>query len=100
MTPPPVPPIRWRAVPGNELLWARFEDAVVLFHAPSGQTHLVNDATAVLLCEVLAHPQALDEAASKLAAAQDSEADEQFLGEVGRLIHRLETLGLVERVPA
>jgi PqqD family protein of HPr-rel-A system len=95
-----VPPVQWRAAPTSELHFAQWGDDVVLFHAGSGLTHLINVATAVLLIEVLESPRTLYAAAEALAAAQSAHFDERFLFKVGELLARLETLGLVERITA
>jgi PqqD family protein of HPr-rel-A system len=96
----PAPLVHWRAVPTNELHFARWGDDAVLFHERSGLTHLVNSAAAVLLSKVLGSPRTLESAAEALASAQNAHADEHFLSEVAELIARLEMLGLVERVAA
>ncbi len=96
----PLPLVHWRAVPANELHFARWGDDVVLFHQTSGLTHLLNVATVVLLREILADPRTFDAAARALVIAQNAQADEHFLSEFAELIQRLEGLGLVERVAA
>lgn len=71
-----------------------------MFHAPSGQTHFVNGATARLLREVLVTPKTIELAAVELAAAEGAEPGPDFLPGVAELVERLEALGLVERVQA
>ena len=84
----------------SELHFAQWGDDVVLFHAGSGLTHLVNNVGAMLLCEVLVKPTTLDGAIEALAAEQNAHADEPFASRVAELICRLETLGLIERITA
>lgn len=100
MSAPRSPLVHWRAVPGVELHFAQWGEDVVLFHAPSGLTHFVNVATAILLREVLAGPRSLDAAARDLAAAENAQVDEHFVAQVAELIQRLEALGLVKRIAA
>ena len=72
----------------------------MLFHRPSGLTHLVNGATAKLLREVLTEPRFVEDAAANLAATEGANAGPEFAADVQHLLARLEALGLVERVAA
>jgi PqqD family protein of HPr-rel-A system len=91
---------RWRAAPSQSLVWADYGPDSALYHRPSGQTHFVNAAAALLLREILSEPldapgatRALSEAA-ELADPLPAQLDEY----VTTMLHRLEELGLVERV--
>ena len=96
----PVSRDRWRAAPARDLQWAGWDGDYAVFHAPSGQTHFVNGATARLLREVLVTPKTIELAAFELAAAEGAEPGPDFLPGVAELVERLEALGLVERVQA
>ena len=91
---------RWKSAGAADCLWAGWDGSFVLFHRPSGRTHFVNAATALLLQRVLASPRDAASASLELAAAQHSEHSPDFLRHVEDLLVRLEDLGLVTRVAA
>jgi len=88
----------WRAGRADELVWAHFGTDFVLYHRPSGKTHFLNAATALLLKEVLVRPKNALEAAEELADHQAAVASYDFLAAVQHSLEHLEHLGLVERV--
>jgi hypothetical protein len=87
----------WRAVPGDELVWARFGDAHAVHHNRSGLTHLVDLPMVDLLQDALRDPCTLEEAAGNLAAAQGRIVDDDWLAALADVVGRLESLGLVRR---
>lgn len=91
------PLVRWRAVSQQEFLWAHWGGEHVLYHRPSGLTHLINEVTASLLREVLLEARTVDDAAVELAQREGAEMGAEFIDDVQFLVERLETLGLVER---
>ena len=94
------PPIRWRAALPESLVWADYGPDFALFHRPSCQTHFVNAATALLLQDILIQPMDAAGASQALAdAAQDPGSPAELLDYVTAILHRLEELGLVDRVP-
>lgn len=66
----------------------------MVFHRPSGKTHLVNSAAVRLLTDLLRTPRDLNQIISALVAqgAQDSPEEAE---EILQLVYRLEDLGLV-----
>ncbi len=90
----------WCAGPDENLIWAEWGGDCVVFHRPSGLTHLVNASTAVLLREVLSTPRTIAEAAARLAESQGAVPAPDYADDVGGLMERLEFLGLVERAAA
>jgi PqqD family protein of HPr-rel-A system len=94
-------PVRWRAVSPDALVWADYGPDSALYHRPSGQTHFVNAAAALLLREILSEP--MDSAGASRALADAARGDAalppQLDEYVNTMLHRLEELGLVERVP-
>lgn len=91
---------RWRSIAGGDCDWAEYDGDYVVFHRPSGQTHFVNAATALLLTEILCEPRSAEEAAVDLAACQAAPVDVDVYPRVLGLLVRLEELGLVERFRA
>lgn len=89
---------RWRQCNEDDCLWADCGDGFVVYHRPSGKTHLLNNASVTLLLEVLADPKSL----AGIAAAFDPEHDyadsDAYVDRMAELVHRLEQFGLIERV--
>jgi PqqD family protein of HPr-rel-A system len=79
-------------------VWAEFGVDVVVYHRPSGKTHFLNAATALLLKDVLVQPKSSLEAAEELADLQASAADSNFLVAVRASLEHLEHLGLADRL--
>ena len=87
----------WLACGADDLVWARLDDDFAVYHRPSGKTHLLNSASAVLLADVLRRPETAAAAAAKLANRERAEVDEAFLATVTDALAHLEHVGLVKR---
>jgi PqqD family protein of HPr-rel-A system len=87
---------RWRATEASATLWAEWDGEYVAYHAPSGRTHLLNAASALLIREVLREPRSGIDAATELAGLQGTTADEEFVDSVASLLLRLDETGLIE----
>lgn len=74
------------------------EDEHVVYHHPSGKTHLLNPGSALLIREVLREPRTSAQAAEELARLQEALADARFREHVAGLLSRFAELGLVARV--
>ena len=90
----------FRAVPQADCIWAEWAGDFAVHHRPSGKTHFVNDATALLLRQILAEPHDAPAAAKQLADAQGADSGPEFEQYVAGLLLRLEELGLVDRCTA
>jgi PqqD family protein of HPr-rel-A system len=86
--------IRWRAADPKTMDWASWDDEHVLFHLPSGKTHLMNAAAHRLLTEILTEPRDLEQITALLGDHPGAERDQQR-SETFELLLRLEELGLV-----
>jgi PqqD family protein of HPr-rel-A system len=82
---------RWQAAAPELLDWAGWDGQYVVFHRPSGKTHLLNGETLLLLTRILDTPRSLPEVAGELAAAGIAVDDTEALG----MLLRLEDLGLI-----
>ena len=89
---------RWRRGNPGEILSVDFGDAVIIYHRPSGKTHLLNDASVALLSEILVLPKTLEE----IEAAIDLECryakTPEFSRHTEALLRRLQEFGLIEQV--
>lgn len=91
------PEPRWRSGPPQDLAWAELGDDYVLYHRPSGKTHLLNAASAALLRQVLLEPKDARSAARELADREGAEGHADFVDAVTAALAQLEHLGLIER---
>lgn len=88
---------RYRQGSPDECIWVDCDDAFVVYHRPSGKTHLMNHASSHLLRDILGEPMKLSEIASALAEGPGPQSGE-ILDSLQALLKRFEQLGLVERV--
>lgn len=88
---------RFQARPAAEFLWADLAGQHGLFDRASGRTHFVNDATRMLLSDLLASPRTAEEAAAALAPEQGTDAAADLQRHLAELLPRLQELGLVRR---
>ena len=91
------PEYRFRAAAPDRLQWAEWGGERVVFHRPSGKTHLLNEAGWRLLTDVLSEPLSVAQIIGGLAAADADEIDAGFAPRVMALLARFEELGLIER---
>jgi PqqD family protein of HPr-rel-A system len=91
--------VRWTAAPPADLCWVRWhdDDQYVLYHRPSGKTHIVNEATWLLLNQILRNPLDLTGTTHELARLRNLTPDEDLSAHVAGLLLSLEDLGLVLR---
>lgn len=72
-------------------------DEYVVYHHPSGKTHLLNPASALLVRSVLREPRTPEQAADELARLQHAHSDGRLREHVAGLLSRFAELGLVDR---
>ena len=87
-------PVRWQAAAPETMVWRSWDGGFVMFHRPSGVTHLLNAASAELIREVLAVPRSIDEAASHLFG----QASLDEIGALEPMLEHFEELGLIGRL--
>ena len=72
---------------------------MVVFHPPSGDTHLLNPFAAEVLQYLQKQPADLDEIAAYVAGSEGSghrDADEDVLRQLEKLVSDFDQLGLIE----
>jgi PqqD family protein of HPr-rel-A system len=74
------------------------DDGFVVYHRPSGKTHLLNEASYYLLTELLTEPKDLAAIAAAFEPGAGGPAREEYLDSVAEILRRLEQYGLIERV--
>ena len=83
--------IHWLAAKPEALDWASWDGEHVVFHRPSGKTHLVNAAAFHLLTRILVEPCALARVQSELEQVGIEQPEPDTL----ELLQWLDELGLV-----
>jgi PqqD family protein of HPr-rel-A system len=89
--------VTWVASLPADPLWFDSGRDRVLYHRPSGQTHLVNESASLLLFHALVEPKNVTTLTSELASMQQVAPSEDLRSYVEDLLLRLEDLGLVQR---
>jgi PqqD family protein of HPr-rel-A system len=89
--------VRYRQGSPEECIWVDCDDAFVVYHRPSGKTHLMNHASSRLLRDLLREPRRLVDIAEALAQGAGPQSDE-VLDSLQAMLKRFEQLGLVDRV--
>jgi PqqD family protein of HPr-rel-A system len=86
----------WSSNPAD-CVWAQYGDDFVVFHRPSGKTHLLNLAGYRLLTEILPSPATTAAIAARLANTSSDAPDPLDERAVNEMLVRFEYLGLVDR---
>lgn len=89
---------RWRKCADESCAWFDFGDGAVVYHRPSGKTHLLNEASVRLLTELLQDPLDLPAIAAEFSPGEGGPSQEAFLESLDQMLRRLEQFGLIERV--
>lgn len=90
--------VRWQQSPDDSCVWFDFGDGIVVHHRPSGKTHLLNDASFLLLTEILEEPQDLYSIAAEFETGESGSPRQAVLDSLADMLCRLEQYGLIERV--
>jgi PqqD family protein of HPr-rel-A system len=85
-----------KAQPCGDLEWRTWGDHSVVFHVPSGHTHLLDPVAATGLRCLETSPAGVEELAARMAASLDIEVDDALRSYVGKLLARFTGAGLVE----
>ena len=88
--------VKWCSRSSAEVVWFDAPPDFIAFHRPSGKTHFLNEASKVLLTELLTVPRDLGEILEAFSPNDDDEARRHVLPMQDLLTH-LEALGLIER---
>jgi PqqD family protein of HPr-rel-A system len=69
----------------------------VIYHRPSGKTHLLNEAGYRLLTELLLEPKDLATIAAEYDPGHQMTSSGDYLQRMRQMLRRLEQFGLIER---
>ena len=89
----------WQKNP-DDIVLAPYDANVILYHRPSGMTHMLNSASVVLLTEMLSEPASLDDIAVAFSETNAELPAEQLKSQLAEMLMRLEHFGIIERVAA
>ena len=95
-TSPATVDVRWRQGNPDDCIWFDGDDAFVVYHRPSGKTHLMNEASSHLLRDLLRETMSLAEIAAAFEPESTASSSEHLESLAG-MLKRLEQLGFVER---
>ncbi len=87
---------RWRGLPPKRLLRESWDEASLLYHRDSGETHLLGPLADQALLLLQEAPMSLDQLAERLAALCQTEADVCWRQRIETLVAELAALELVE----
>jgi PqqD family protein of HPr-rel-A system len=85
----------------HDLQWRGWDDQWIVYHAASGDTHLLSLVAGEVLQALQQTPSSVATLAEQVAASLKVSAgqEEELFEQVERLLQELESLGLVEAVP-
>ena len=90
--------LRFRRRNVNDCAWASYDEASVVYHRPSGLTHLLNPASVYLLTDVLVEARSFDEVVDSFVPEGEQTDPQQFREQIMEILMRLEYFGLLETV--
>ena len=91
---------RWSSGPATDLLWRCWDDEeYVVYHVPSGDTHLLNPIAAAVLQALQEKPHSIPELADRLEHEFHSADPGSWHAELKRLVAKFDDLGLIRSFP-
>ena len=87
---------RWRGLPPDRLLRESWDEASLVYHRDTGETHLLGPLADQALLLLQEAPLSLDQLAGRLAALCEIQADPQWQQRIEALVAELVALELVE----
>ena len=89
----------WRACSGDSFRFVNWGDDCIVYHRPSGTTHLLNTSSLSLVRDMLREPQTTEQVAARFCSRDVSEAEfGRVEHELRLVLEQLEHIGLVERL--
>ena len=89
--------VRWRSAPAHEFVQCHWDGNHIVFHRPSGLTHVLNTAMFHLLDVVLREPSDISTAMDRLADLCEGHVSALTRDQMTDSLLHLEHLGLVRR---
>jgi PqqD family protein of HPr-rel-A system len=89
--------MKWQAVSLQTLRLRTWDDEFVVYNGLSGDTHLLDHAAGQILQTLCATPAEIDALTASLGALWDVDPDDEFRGQIERILADLLALALVEQ---
>ncbi|ASK87501.1 HPr-rel-A system PqqD family peptide chaperone [Sphingorhabdus sp. SMR4y] len=89
---------KYRAAPAGDLIWHDLDSMTLLFHRPSGITHMLADPAPAIIAVMGDAPLSTTEITARLSAQFDIESEVDAENIVLARLQELSALGLVSRV--
>ena len=88
----------WRLPPDSEFNWTQCGDEHIVFHPASGETHYLNDLSALTLRVLEAEPATTADLSSRIADFLGTDTGKDLEQQLDRLLVRFDQLGVVEQI--
>lgn len=87
----------WSTLAKDVLYWENWGEQYAVYDSLSGDTHLLPELTAYVIRKLVECSYTARQLAEALCVETDESCDEHFVMEITRLLHQLQTIGLVEK---
>jgi len=89
----------WTLAPNAQLQWRSWEGETVVYHPPSGDTHILHPLAAEILRHLDGHTIDIAQLAAHVAQTFDLQPDEELHRQIEYCINQFTNLGLIVHVP-
>ena len=91
---------QWQPVHNFDLHWRFWEDQYVVYNAGSGHTHLLDPVAALIVQNAAERDWDTDELIQHIVGLLELEGTQEIRENIQQILWNLNTLGLLEAVPA
>ncbi len=88
----------WRLPPNSDFNWTQCGDEHIVFHPASGETHYLNDLSALTLRFLEAEPATTAGLYSRIADFLGTDTSKELEQQLDYLLARFDQLGVVEQI--
>lgn len=86
----------WRTAAGRKILCRQWEGDSVFFSSHSGETHILDVSSSMILRRIIERPSTIEEIRAQFAEFLEVENDVRLADAVNEILERLAETGLVE----
>ena len=88
----------WRLPPDSEFNWTQCGDEHIVFHPASGETHYLNDLSALTLRFLEAEPATIADLSSRITDFLGTDTSKDMEQQLDCLLARFDQLGVAEQM--
>ncbi len=88
---------KWQVVGTSPLVWREWNNQFVVYHPPSGDTHLLTAVAASVLRALESAPRSMKELVRTALSHSNDQTDHPLLMQIEDLIDTLERKGVIEK---